>query len=93
MRLLGGSMPLVKMLLAGLLYLGSGLGLAAIRLLRDRGWRARELINRFFGGAFPTRVVMECNYITRFASRSEADARREGFKCRFLAGFRPFLPL
>ena len=26
------------MLLAGLLYLGSGIGLAAIRLVRDRGW-------------------------------------------------------
>ncbi len=46
--LFGASTPLVKplvgelspILLAGLLYLGSGLGLAAIRLLRDRGWKA-----------------------------------------------------
>lgn len=44
--LFGASTPLVKLLtdetspllLAGLLYLGSGLGLAAIRLGRDRGW-------------------------------------------------------
>jgi drug/metabolite transporter (DMT)-like permease len=45
--LFGASTPLVKLLvgelptllLAGLLYLGSGLGLAVIRLLRDRGWK------------------------------------------------------
>lgn len=45
--LFGGSTPVVKLMvgdssalaLAGLLYLGSGLGLAAARLLRDRGWR------------------------------------------------------
>jgi drug/metabolite transporter (DMT)-like permease len=30
-------------LLAGLLYLGSGLGLTLIRLLRDRGWKAVDL--------------------------------------------------
>ncbi|TAN03441.1 MAG: DMT family transporter [Rhodanobacteraceae bacterium] len=46
--LFGASTPLAKallhdlppVLLAGLLYLGSGLGLALIRLVRDRGWRA-----------------------------------------------------
>lgn len=46
--LFGLSTPLAKALLgalspvmlAGLLYLGSGLGLALVRLLRDRGWRA-----------------------------------------------------
>lgn len=32
-----GEMPAV--LLAGLLYLGSGVGLTALRLMRDRGWR------------------------------------------------------
>ena len=45
--LFGGSTPLVKLLvgelptllLAGLLYLGSGLGLVIIRLLRDRRWK------------------------------------------------------
>jgi drug/metabolite transporter (DMT)-like permease len=45
--LFGASTPLAKqllrdtppMLLAGLLYLGSGLGLSAARLVRDRGWR------------------------------------------------------
>lgn len=44
--LFGASTPFAKLLvgemspwlLAGLLYLGSGLGLAAARLLRDRGW-------------------------------------------------------
>ena len=49
--LFGASTPLVKLLvgelpallLAGLLYLGSGLGLATIRLLRDRGWKASGL--------------------------------------------------
>jgi drug/metabolite transporter (DMT)-like permease len=49
--LFGASTPLAKqllrdtppMLLAGLLYLGSGLGLTAWRLLRDRGWRPPAL--------------------------------------------------
>ncbi|WP_299069689.1 DMT family transporter [Accumulibacter sp.] len=49
--LFGGSTPFVKLLigdtsplgLAGLLYLGSGLGLAVARLLRDRGWQASGL--------------------------------------------------
>ena len=60
--LFGASTPLVKLLmgelspllLAGLLYLGSGLGLVAIRLLRDRGWRASGLAAgewRWFAGA------------------------------------------
>ena len=49
--LFGASTPLAKqllrdtspMLLAGLLYLGSGVGLSAVRLLRDRGWRTPAL--------------------------------------------------
>lgn len=49
--LFGGSTPFVKLLigdssalvLAGLLYLGSGLGLAVARLVRDRGWQASGL--------------------------------------------------
>lgn len=49
--LFGASTPFAKqllrdtspMLLAGLLYLGSGIGLSAARLLRDRGWRAPGL--------------------------------------------------
>lgn len=49
--LFGASTPLVKLLvgelhpllLAGLLYLGSGLGLAVARLLRDRGWQPSGL--------------------------------------------------
>lgn len=39
-QLLGGLSPF---LLAGLLYLGSGLGLSLVRLLRDRGWQASGL--------------------------------------------------
>jgi drug/metabolite transporter (DMT)-like permease len=60
--LFGASTPLVKLLvgelptllLAGLLYLGSGLGLAAIRLLRDRGWKPSGLATgewRWLAGA------------------------------------------
>jgi drug/metabolite transporter (DMT)-like permease len=49
--LFGASTPLAKqllrdtspLLLAGLLYLGSGIGLSAGRLLRDRGWRTPAL--------------------------------------------------
>jgi drug/metabolite transporter (DMT)-like permease len=60
--LFGASTPLVKLLvgelptllLAGLLYLGSGLGLAVIRLLRDRGWKPSGLATgewRWLAGA------------------------------------------
>ncbi len=46
--LFGASTPFAKLLvgkispalLGGLLYLGSGIGLSVIRLIRDRGWRA-----------------------------------------------------
>ncbi len=49
--LFGASTPLAKslvgdlppLLLAGLLYLGSGVGLTVIRLARDRGWQASRL--------------------------------------------------
>ena len=49
--LFGASTPVAKsllgnlppVLLGGLLYLGSGMGLLAIRLIRDRGWRAAGL--------------------------------------------------
>lgn len=52
--LFGASTPLAKallhdvspILLAGLLYLGSGVGLALIRLMRDRGLRAPDLSRR-----------------------------------------------
>jgi drug/metabolite transporter (DMT)-like permease len=52
--LFGASTPLAKsllgntppMLLAGLLYLGSGLGLWVVRLIRDRGWRSPALPRR-----------------------------------------------
>lgn len=60
--LFGASTPLVKLLvgelspllLAGLLYLGSGLGLAVIRLVRDRGWKSSGLApgeRRWLAGA------------------------------------------
>jgi drug/metabolite transporter (DMT)-like permease len=40
-QLLGDGASLsLPFMLAGLLYLGSGLGLALIRLIRDRGWKA-----------------------------------------------------
>jgi drug/metabolite transporter (DMT)-like permease len=65
--LFGASTPLAKLLigdvspllLAGLLYLGSGLGLASVRLIRDLGWKSSELTRAewpwllgaiFFGG-------------------------------------------
>lgn len=49
--LFGASTPFAKVmlgelapvLLAGLLYLGSGIGLAVVRLIRDRGWRSSRL--------------------------------------------------
>ena len=49
--LFGASTPIAKqllrdispMLLAGLLYLGSGVGLGLVRLVRDRGWRTPPL--------------------------------------------------
>ena len=52
--LFGASTPLAKqfvgdvpaLLLAGLLYLGSGVGLLGLRLLRDHGWRNPGLARR-----------------------------------------------
>jgi drug/metabolite transporter (DMT)-like permease len=52
--LFGASTPFAKaivgqtspILLAGLLYLGSGIGLAAARLIRDRGWQSADLSRR-----------------------------------------------
>ena len=49
--LFGASTPFAKLLigdevpvvLAGLLYIGSGLGLTLIRLIRDRGWQSPNL--------------------------------------------------
>ncbi len=49
--LFGASTPLAKslglglspVLLAGLLYLGSGIGLGCVRLIRDRGWKPTGL--------------------------------------------------
>lgn len=49
--LFGASTPLAKLLvghlepilLAGILYLGSGVGLMALRIVRDHGWKSSEL--------------------------------------------------
>jgi len=51
--LFGASTPIAKLLvgelspvlLAGLLYLGSGVGLALVRLIRDRGWTPSGLVH------------------------------------------------
>lgn len=73
--LFGASTPFAKLLvgemspwlLAGLLYLGSGLGLAAVRLLRDRGWAPSGLAKGewpwllgaiFFGGVLGPLALM-----------------------------------
>lgn len=37
---------IAPLLLAGLLYLGSGIGLILFRLIKDRGWHASGLINK-----------------------------------------------
>lgn len=42
-QLLGGISPV---LLAGLLYLGSGIGLLLFRLIKDKGWEASGLFNK-----------------------------------------------
>ncbi|OGT38736.1 MAG: hypothetical protein A3F12_07075 [Gammaproteobacteria bacterium RIFCSPHIGHO2_12_FULL_38_14] len=52
--LFGGSTPFAKqlvgdispLLLAGLLYLGSGIGLVLARLIKDRGWHSSGLLNK-----------------------------------------------
>jgi drug/metabolite transporter (DMT)-like permease len=73
--LFGASTPFAKLLvgemspwlLAGLLYLGSGLGLAVARLVRDRGWRPSGLAEGewpwllgaiFFGGVLGPLALM-----------------------------------
>lgn len=73
--LFGASTPLAKallgdtspLLLAGLLYLGSGVGLTVARLVRDRGWRGTDLDRRDapwlaaaigFGGALGPVLLM-----------------------------------
>ena len=73
--LFGASTPFAKqlvgdispVLLAGLLYLGSGLGLTIIRLVRDNGWQSPELTRAewpwllgaiFFGGVLGPVALM-----------------------------------
>jgi drug/metabolite transporter (DMT)-like permease len=78
--LFGASTPFAKllvgemapMLLGGLLYLGSGVGLTLARLVRDRGWRASGLAPRewpwllgaiLFGGMFgPVALMVGLTY-------------------------------
>jgi drug/metabolite transporter (DMT)-like permease len=64
-KVLGGDIPPV--LLAGLLYLGSGLGLTITRLIRDHGWQSPGLPRGewpwlvgaiFFGGVLGPVVLM-----------------------------------
>ncbi|MDD4915202.1 MAG: EamA family transporter [Methylococcales bacterium] len=43
-KLLLGEIP--PLLLGGLLYLGSGIGLGVVRLVRDKGWRSTGLMGR-----------------------------------------------
>ena len=73
--LFGASTPFAKQLLgdhsplmvAGLLYLGSGLGLALVRLIRDRGWKSPNIPSGdwrwlfaaiVFGGAMGPALLM-----------------------------------
>ena len=64
-KLLVGELP--PLLLAGLLYLGSGVGLVLIRVVRDRGWRSAGLTSSewpwllgaiFFGGVIGPVALM-----------------------------------
>jgi drug/metabolite transporter (DMT)-like permease len=85
--LFGASTPLAKqlvgqvppLLLAGLFYLGSGLGLFLFRLLRDSGWRAPTLTRQewpwligaiFFGGVLGPAALMTGLVNTSAASAS-----------------------
>lgn len=85
--LFGASTPFAKLLvgeqspwlLAGLLYLGSGLGLAGARLLRDRGWKASGLSGGewpwllgaiFFGGVLGPVALMFGLTLTRGSTAS-----------------------
>ncbi|MDB6061356.1 MAG: hypothetical protein JWM78_1459 [Verrucomicrobiaceae bacterium] len=85
--LFGASTPLAKqlvghvppLLLAGLLYLGSGAGLFLIRLARDRGWPAPTLTRHqwpwligaiFFGGILGPAALMTGLVNTSAASAS-----------------------
>jgi len=83
--LFGGSTPFVKLLvgelpplvLAGLLYLGCGLGLAVIRLLRDRSWKTSGLAAdewRWFGAAIVFGGVLGPILLVFGLTRIEASA-------------------
>jgi drug/metabolite transporter (DMT)-like permease len=80
--LFGASTPFAKLLigelspvlLGGLLYLGSGLGLGIVRLLRDRGWRAPDMARAewpwllgavFFGGVLgPVALLFGLSHVS-----------------------------
>ena len=53
-QLLSGTQPF---LIAGLLYLGSGIGVSALRLIRDRGWAPTGLKARDWPWAFLSTLV------------------------------------
>jgi drug/metabolite transporter (DMT)-like permease len=75
-KLLTGEIPAV--LLAGLLYLGSGLGLTVVRLIRDRSWKPSGLTSAewpwllgaiLFGGVLgPVALLFGLTYTTGSAA-------------------------
>ncbi len=74
-KLLAGELP--PLVLAGLLYAGCGLGLAAIRLVRDRGWQSGGLSEgewRWFGAAIVFGGVLGPVLLVFGLTRIEASA-------------------
>ena len=72
--LFGASTPFAKLLvgneapvmLAGLLYLGSGIGLTLIRSIRDRGWQSPNLATPRVAMAFGRDIVWWRTWACRF---------------------------
>lgn len=86
--LFGASMPLANallrdlspVLLAGLLYLGSGVGLGLIRITRNRGWRTPPMTRRHY--CVPSQATVVCSvpmaacHALRFSGIGAAAAER-----------------